>query len=182
VFINDVCFGPKPLTQPHDLLAHDINGFTLGMSLKEVQEHAGHRLEWLGGGGFAGSVEGIDYDFGFFVLGHLYRIDSKQPLGRFIPDAAFGKELTEKLGAKYGPPQENQLPDAPADWEFLEIYQIAPGLTGNRSTLSLSAMLLSGYNQPVSLDLKLMDFRIMRRDMAIANSELRSRAERATHF
>jgi hypothetical protein len=182
VFPDDVCFSPKPLTQPHDLSAHDINGFTLGMSVKEVEEHAGHPLQSRGGGDFAVSVEGIDYDFGFSVLGHLCRIDSKQPLGRFIPDAAFGKTLTEKLAAKYGPSQHNQLPDGPASWEFLEPYQIGPGLTGNRATLSLSAMLMSGYNQPVSLSLKLMDFRIMRHDAAIANSDPRSRAERATRF
>jgi hypothetical protein len=152
------------------------------MSVKEVQEHAGHPLQSLGGGDFAVSVEGIDYGFGFSILGHLYRIDAKQPLGRFIPDATFGKRLTEKLAAKYGPPRENQLPNGPASWEFLEPYQIGPGLTANLTALSLSAMLMSGYNQPVSLNLKLMDFRIIRRDRAIANSNPESRAERATRF
>jgi hypothetical protein len=182
MFPTDGCFVPKPLTQSHDLSAHDINGFTLGMSLKEVQEHAGHTLQSLGGGDFAVSVEGVEYDFGFSVLGHLYRIDSKQPLGRFIPDAAFGKTLTEKLAAKYGPSQQNQLPDGPASWEFLEQYQIAPGMPSSRTALRLSAMLMSGYNQPVSLSLKMIDFRIMRRDVATANSDPRSRAESATRF
>jgi hypothetical protein len=182
VFPNDACYGPKASTPEQQLAAHDINGFALGMSLKEVQEHAGHALQSLGRGDFSATVEGIDYDFGFSILGHLYRIDSKQPLGQFIPDAAFGRSLTEKLVAKYGQPHQNQLPDGPAFWEFLEPYQIGPGMTANRTTLSLSAMLMSGYNQAVTLNMKLMDFRIMRHDLAIANSGPRSKAEHATKF
>ncbi len=179
---TEACYGPEPSEHAQDLAAHDINGFRLDMTFKQVQELAGVPLSHLGGNDFDVTVKGIDYGFGFSVLGHLYRIDSKQPLGRFIPDATYGRMLTEKLTEKFGPPQTNQLPGGPAFWQFVEPYNAGNGVTANRITVSLSAMLMSGWNQPVALQLKLMDFRIMRRDVAIANTEPRSRAEKATQF
>ncbi len=52
----------------------------------------------------------------------------------------------------------------------------------NRGTESLSAMLDGGYGQPVSLEMKLMDFRIMRRDLDKANAGPKSRAEQGAKF
>jgi hypothetical protein len=163
-------------------LAHDINGFKLGMTIKEVQAVAHQPLRSLGGGQYEATVTDVNYNFGFSILGHLYRIDSQQNLSRFIPDGAFARTLTEKLSAKYGPPQSNQLPGGPAFWQFVESYQEPNGPMINQITLSLSAMLLAGWNQPVSLNLKLMDFRIERRDLTQANAGPRSRAEDRTKF
>lgn len=179
---QDLCYGRTPSALQRDLVSHDINGFRLGMTFKEVQEHAGESLRSLTSTDYEATVDKIHYSFGFSIRGHLYRIDSTQYLGRFIPDAEYGRVLTEKLTAKYGPPQSNQLPDGPAFWEYLEPYNLGNGLSASRTTLSLSAILMPGWNQPVALELKLMDFRIMRNDVAAANSGPRSRAEKATQF
>ena len=164
------------------LRSHDINGFALSMTVQEVTTVAHQPLTPLGRGQYQVKVDGVDYDFGFSVLGHLFRIDSKQELGRFIPDGAFGATLTNKLSKKFGPPQTNQLPGGPAFWRFLEEYTDASGQRLNRETESLSAMLGGGYGQPVSLEMKLMDFRIMRRDLARANAAPKSRAQGDVKF
>ncbi len=168
--------------QGKGLLAHDINGFALDMTVQEVTTAAHRPLIPLGRGQYQVKVDGVDYDFGFSVLGHLFRIDSKQELGRFIPDGAFGATLTNQLSNKFGPPQTNQLPGGPAFWSFLEEYTDANGQKLNRETESLSAMLGGGYGQPVSLEMKLMDFRIVRRDLARANAAPRSRAQGDVKF
>jgi hypothetical protein len=128
------------------------------------------------------TVDGIEYDLGFSVLGHLYRIDSEQNLGNFIPDQAYAGSLAKKMSAKFGPPNSNQLPDGPLMWGFSEPYRQADGSVMNRDTVSLSAMLTGGFGLPITLHLKLMDFRIMRRDLAKANAAPRSRAEDNTKF
>jgi hypothetical protein len=103
-------------------------------------------------------------------------------LGRFIPDGAFGATLTNKLSEKFGPPQTNQLPGGPAFWTFLERYTDANGQRLNRETESLSVMLGGGYGQPVSLEMKLMDFRIMRRDVEKLNANPKARAQSGIKF
>ena len=163
------------------LLAHDINGFSLDMTVEQVAAVAHRPLSPLGGGDYKVTVEGIEYGFGFSVLGHLFRIDSKQPLGHFIPDGDFAATLTNKLSKKFGPPQSNQLPGGPAFWTFLEAYT-TNGETLNRETESLSVMLGAGYGEPVSLEMKLMDFRIMRRDIEKLNTNPRSHAQSGIKF
>lgn len=169
------------LAQENGLLAHDINGFSLDMTVEQVTAVAHRPLSSLGGGQYKVTVDGIDYDFGFSVLGHLFRIDSKQPLGHFIPDGAFAMTLTNKLSKKFGPPQSNQLPIDPAFWIFLEPYT-TNGERLNRETESLSVMLGAGYGEPVSLEMKLMDFRIMRRDIDKLNAAPRSHAQSGIKF
>lgn len=169
------------LAQDNGLLAHDINGFSLDMTVEQVVALAHRPLSPLGGGDYKVTVDGIEYGFGFSVLGHLFRIDSKQPLGHFIPDGAFATTLTNKLSKKFGPPQSNQLPRGPAFWSFLEAYT-SNGERLNRETESLSVMLGAGYGEPVSLEMKLMDFRIMRRDIEKLNAAPRSRAQSGVKF
>jgi hypothetical protein len=170
------------LAQKNGLLSHDINGFSLDMTVQQVAVVAHEPLSSLGGGQYQVNVDGIDYNFGFSVLGHLFRIDSKQQLGHFIPDGAFAATLTNKLSKKFGPPQLNQLPGGPASWEFLEVYTNPNGQSVNRTTESLSAMLGGGWGQPISLEMKLIDFRIMRRDIAKLNATPRSRAQSDVKF
>lgn len=163
--------------QNQGLLSHDVNGVSLDMTVAQVTAAAGKELAALGRGQYEVDVNGIGYSFGFSALGHLYRIDSKQLLGHFIPDKAFALTLTKKLTNKYGPPQTNQLPDGPAMWGFVETYLNAYKLPVNRTTESLSVMLEAGYDRPVYLDIKLMDFRILRRDLERADTSPRSHAE-----
>lgn len=169
-------------TSSNGLLAQDINGFSLDMTVEQVAVVAHRRLSSLGGGQYHATVDGIDYNFGFSVLGHLYRIDSRQNLGYFTPDEHFARTLTEKLSHKFGPPQRNQLPGGPVAWEYFEQYRETGGPVINRTTVSLDAWVVGGWGQPILLNIKLMDFRIMRRDLARANSEPRSHAESGTKF
>jgi hypothetical protein len=166
----------------NDLRAHDINGFALDMTVQEVQAVAHHPLRSIGAGQYKVAVDNVDYDFGFSVLGHLYRIDLSQNLGNFVPDEHFARTLTEKLSRKFGPPQRNQLPGGPAAWEYFEQYRETGGPVINRTTVSLDAWIVGGWGQPILLNIKLMDFRIMRRDLAAANSGPRSHAEASTKF
>jgi hypothetical protein len=164
-----------------DLAAHDLNGFALDMTVAQVRDAARRPLEMIGGGRAKMTVDGIEYDLGFSVLGHLFRIDTDQDLGHFIPDQKFANTLATKMTAKFGRPEINMLPQGPLSWDCYEKYMNG-GVPMSRDTISLSALLNGGYGQPIVLHLKLMDFRIMRRDLAKANAEPRSRAEDNTKF
>ena len=181
LFGQDTCYGPRKSAN-RELLARDINGYALDMTIQQVERAANQRLISLGGGQYKLSADGIEYDLGFSVLGHLFRIDSEQNLGYFVPDEPYTHALTSKLTAKFGAPQSNQLPGGPMTWEFLETYREGDGPAVNRTTVSLSALLMDDGGEPTTLHLKLMDFRIARRDLAIANVVPRSRAEQKTKF
>jgi hypothetical protein len=107
-------------TKPHELLARDISGYGLDMTVAQIQAIAGKPLEPLGNNQYKVIVDGIKYDFGFSVLRYLFRIDSDQDLGRFIPDRIYAKSLADKMSAKFGPPNDNELPNGPLSWGFSE--------------------------------------------------------------
>jgi len=137
------------------LRAQDINGIRLGMTVQEVARLFPSGLQRIvGGDQFEATANGIEYNFGFSSQGHLYRIDSSQQLGSFVPNQAFGITLTQKLAEKYGAPQSNSLPDGAAFWSFVEPYVATGGLRLMRGTESLSAMLSGGYGQPVKARLE----------------------------
>jgi hypothetical protein len=167
--------------QTCDLPAHDINGLALDMTVAQVREAAQRPLEMIGGDQAKVAVDGVEYDLGFSVLGHLFRIDSDQDLGHFIPDQAFATTLAKKMAAKFGRPVNNLLPEGPLTWGCEEPYMNGK-VPMTRDTITLSALLNGGFGQPITLHLKLMDFRIMRRDLAKANTEPRSRAVDNTKF
>lgn len=153
------------LAKNNGLLAHDLNGFTLDMTVAQVEAVANKPLVPLGGGQYQADVEGIVYNFGFSALKHLYRIDSKQQLGSFVPDSAFANILTGRLQKKFGPPQSNQLPAGPAFWKFTEDYADGNGHNASRETESLLVLLDNGgSDKMVSVEMQLMDLRILRRD------------------
>jgi hypothetical protein len=146
------------------LLAHDINGFALDMTVEQVTALANGPLISVGGGQYQMSKEGIDYSFSFSALGHLYRIDSLQEIGSFTPDAAFASDLSGRLAKKFGPPQSNQLPQGPAAWMFQETYTGAKGEKLNRENESLIVLIAGGNGKPVSVEFQLFAPRILRRD------------------
>jgi hypothetical protein len=150
--------------QENALLAHDINGFALDMTVEQVTSLAKTPLVSLDGDQYGATVDGIDYDFRFSPLGHLYRIDSRQEIGTFTPDDAFAADLTERLAKKFGPPQSNQLPAGPASWLFQEDYIDAGGQKLKRETESLTVLVKGGNGQPVAILFKLTAARILRRD------------------
>jgi hypothetical protein len=150
--------------QNNGLLAHDLNGFALDMTVAQIEALANKPLVPLDGGRYQADVDGIDYIFGFSALKHLYRIDSKQQLGNFVPNAAFADVLTGRLEKKFGPPQVNQLPAGPAFWRYTEDYADSNGHTASRETESLFVLLSGGKGEPVSVEMQLTDLRIQRRD------------------
>lgn len=164
------------------LQAQDINGIRLDMTVQQVARLLPNGLIPIGGGDFQAVNGDTSYDFGFTALGHLYRIDSRQILGRFLPDREFGLHLTAKLVAKYGPAEGNQLPGGPASWDFVENNATAQGAMLTQRAESLSAILNRGYDAPVTLDLKLMDLRILRRDQTIMNATPLARAREHIEF
>jgi hypothetical protein len=174
--------GSAQISDQTDLLAHDINGYALDMTVSQVEAIAHRPLESLGGGQYRLSFRGQAYDFGFSALGRLFRIDYQEGLGNFIPDEAYGRSLGRKLTEKFGPPHSNELPTGPVSWRYLEPYRGIGGQILQRDTLSLSVWMVGGWRQPIVLNMKLMDFRIMRRDIALANAAPRSHAEQATKF
>ena len=149
--------------------ARDVNGVRLDMTVAQVAALFPKGLEPLGRGQFQAVGPNRTYDFGFSALGHLYRIDSSLDLGYFIPDRSFELDLKQKLVAKYGTLEVGDLPSGVLYWDFAERYQAKDGMILTRATESLSAMLTGGFGMPMKLDLKLMDFRILRRDLEFAN-------------
>jgi len=176
------CCIPHVHAQKDDLLAHDISGYALDMTVAQVEAVAHTRLRPLGGSQYNLIAGGVKYNFEFSVTGHLFRIDSQQTLGRFLPDDSFARTLTRKLVTKFGPPDLNELPNGPISWEHFATYHERSGQVVNRPTISLSALLLGGWGEPITLNMKLLDFRIMGRDLSKANAIPRSRAEGDAKF
>ena len=151
--------------------ARDVNGIHLGMTVKEVAALLPSGLTPLGAGQFSAQDGNQAYDFGFSALGHLYRIDSHLNLGNFQPDRRFELNLAGKLAKKYGPPEIGDVPSGVLWWTFAERYQLNNGTVLTRETESLSASLGGGFGQPTTLDIKLMDFRILRQDLETLNRQ-----------
>ena len=164
------------------LLARDINGLQLDMTVKEVEALPHDKWEDLGGGQVKATIAGVRYDLEFTPLGHLFRISSSQQLGRFAPDRAFGLDVARRLAAKYGPPHFNWLPTGTADWDYAEPYITINGAKLNRGTESLNVMIGGGFGAPVSLQMKLMDFRLLRRDTELLNAQPEAKAQSAVKF
>jgi len=164
------------------LRAHDINGIRLDMTVQQVSELVPNGLTPLGGGQFNADIGMTSYNFEFSPLGHLFIINSSQQLTSFAPDREFGFALTKKLETKYGPPDSNQLPGGPASWGYLEYYTTNQGMRLARETESLSVMLMDHYQKPVTLEMKLMDFRILRRDEDALNRAPKSEAQSLVQF
>ena len=161
--------------------ARDLQGIRLDMTPGEVEQLTHARLRPLGRGDFKLEFNHTEFDLGFSPLGHLYRIDSDQPLGSFAPDLTFAATLTSKLTEKFGPPKSNMLPGGPIDWDLQAKVTDNNG-TNPRELESLSAMLEGGYGAPIHLVMKMMDFRLLWRDQAIVNATPRNKAAEAAKF
>ncbi len=186
ITVSTACMSAQMRTansaQAGTLLAHDINGYSLDMTLAQVEAVAKGPLESIGGGQYKMKVNVIDYDFGFSVLGHLFRIDSDQDLGNFIPDRSFAKTLTERMAKKYGLSPDGQPDEGPIGWAYTEKHAGSYGTVNVLPTVELSAYWDGGDGQPVMLHIHLIDFRIMRRDIDKANVAPEANAEHSAKF
>ena len=152
-------------------IARDIGGFELGMRIADVRKIV--PTEALGNDNFQVTRDGITYDFGVTPLGRIYRVASSQNLGRFKVDATFRNTVSARLTAKYGPTADRSTETW--SWELIEPAMRASGQTLPFKTNWASAYLSTG-SDGVSLEIKLLDFRILWADEGKLNRGPRERA------
>jgi hypothetical protein len=157
--------------------ARDIGGFELGMRIADVNKVV--PVEPLGNDDFQATRDGITYDFGVTRLGRIYRVASSQNLGRFEVDATFLSSLATRLTDKYGPPNERSAETF--GWSLIELTKRSDGQTLPFTTMWASAYVSKGVDG-VSLEIKLLDFRIMWADDAQANRGPSNKAAGALKF
>lgn len=159
--------------------ARDIGGYELGMAIGEVRRRM--TLAHIAGETFAGTDSDISYEFGFSPRGRIFRIHSVQKLGAFHPDASFARTLSNKLTAKYGAPISNALPGGPISWETIETVQYPSGQKLPYRTMWMNAV-LSDADGETTLDITVLDFRILWADQAADNSAPRQTAKERIRF
>lgn len=158
-------------------VARDVNGFRLGMPIAEARKLA--ELEYIGGDQFEATADGFQYNFGVTPAGRIYRVQSSQRLGRFSVDRTFVQTLKQKLSAKYGPPISDY-----ADvftWELIENVTMADGFTGPFRTMWMTAM-VGGQETDRTLDITLIDLRVLWEDQITLNRAPRAAAEGRIEF
>lgn len=136
-------------------------------------------LEYIGGDQFEARTEGFQYNFGVTPKGRIYRVQSSQSLGRFSVDRTFVHTLHQRLSSKYGPPGSDY-----ADvfsWELIEDVTSADGTTAPFRTMWMTA-LIGGSGDDRTLDITLIDFRILWADQASVNRAPRTQAEERLAF
>lgn len=168
----------QPIRHRSATLSTEINEFRLGMTLDEASKVA--RLTPIPGGDqVEAQTAGFTYNFGVTPRGRIYRIKSTQQLGRFATDASFLVTLQSKLTAKYGQP--TSVSGDSFEWSLIEPVT---HLTGQRlpfKTMWMAAYL--GYDDVgQTLEMTILDFRILWTDQAAVNRTPRQRAEQRIRF
>jgi hypothetical protein len=133
-------------------------------------------MENIGNDGFRTTRDGIDYDVEVTSLGRIYRVQSSQNLGQFGVDDTFLHQLAAKLTAKYGPPAETT--GNTFGWSLIEAIKRTNGAVLPFTTNWASAYVSSG-SEGVTIEMKLIDFRIQWQDDAAVNRAPRDKAASA---
>lgn len=157
--------------------ARDIGGFSLGMHIRDVGKSS--PLESLGNDEFQTVRAGINYDFAVTPKGRIYRITSNQSLGRFEIDRPFLATLSAKLAAKYGQPTGSSL--TTFGWSLIEPVKRIDGKPLPFETNWAAAMVSNGMDG-VTVEMKMLDFRILWQDQNDLNRTPRNRAAGAIAF
>jgi hypothetical protein len=169
-------FGSEPVAPLHTgasaTIARDINGFKLGMPISDALKRV--TVTFRQDEMVQSVMDGIAYDFGVCRSGRIYRIESHQELGNFLPDQVFTDRLQSDLFAKYGAASGGS-PDN-LSWELVEPVRFSDGAVRQFKTNWFSALLSSFPNGPVSLDLRMLDFRVCWEDNIKANAPVRDAA------
>jgi len=168
----------QPIGHRSATLSTEINEFRLGMTLDEASKLA--RLTAIPGGDQVEAQKaGFSYNFGVTPRGRIYRIKSTQQLGRFATDASFLATLQSKLTSKYGKP--TSVSGDSFEWSLIEPVT---HLTGQRlpfKTMWMAAYL--GYDDAgQTLEMTILDFRILWTDQAAVNRTPRQQAEQRIRF
>lgn len=158
--------------------ARDISGFELGSPIREAVKRT--NVEFAQGELVETTHDGIDYDFGVCPSGRIYRIQSSQTLGGFIPDQQFVTSLQAQLFQKYGPTQPSSSGNWA--WDLVEPVRYFEGDVQPFKTNWFSVMISGGYGSPVIIDMTLIDFRICWEDRASSNRTPREAATASIRF
>ena len=158
--------------------ARDINGFELGMPIKEAAKRV--NVSFTQGELVQSTLNDIEYDFGVCPSGRIYRIQSSQPLGNFVPDEAFSQKLHAQLIEKYGR-TDTSSPDI-LSWELIENVRYSDGKVRPFKTNWMSVLVSGGYGSPITLDMTMLDFRICWEDVAQMNEKPRDEANEKVVF
>lgn len=159
--------------------ARDVNGFELGMPMADAAKRL--QIKFVQGELVQAELDGIRYDFGVCPSGRIFRIESSQPLGRFIIDEEFTDRLGAKLAAKYGTPANGTGDNL--SWELVEPVRYTDGAVHPFKTNLFSALVSSqNGSEPVSLNLMMIDFRICWGDAERRNRLSRESALQALTF
>ena len=158
--------------------ARDINGFALGMPIKQAA--ARMKVTFAQGELVEGTVGGIAYAFGVCPSGRVYRIESSQPLGRFTVDKTFTDGLGAKLSDKYGAATRG-APDK-LDWDLIESVRYTDGKVHPFATNWAAAIVSSSDADGVTLNLKLLDFRVCWDEAVKRNEKPRDQASGRVKF
>ena len=158
--------------------ARDINGFALGMSIEEAEKRV--KVGFTQGELVQSSLDGIQYDFGVCPSGRIYRIESSQQLGNFIVDKTFTDRLNKQLVEKYGATANGDPENL--SWELIEPVLYSDGQVRLFKTNWFSVMLSGGEYTPVSLNMKMLDFRICWEEKEILNRQPRDEANNKIIF
>jgi hypothetical protein len=158
--------------------ARDISGFELGEPVREAVKRTS--VEFVQGELVETTLNDIEYDFGVCPSGRIYRIQSSQTLGSFIPDQQFISQLQAQLFEKYGP--TNPSSSGIWGWDLVEPVRYFEGDVHAFKTNWFSVMLSGGYGAPVTIDMTMIDFRICWEDRAKLNRAPREAATKGVRF
>jgi len=158
-------------------VARDVNGFRLGMTVAEARSLA--PLEFIGGDQFEAVTEGFEYNFGVTPKGRIYRVQSTQQLNRFAVDRQFITTLGQRLAEKYGEPTSRSGDNF--YWALVESITNGAGEPLEFTTMWMSAY-VGGFGGDPTLEITILDFRILWADQAAVNREPREAAENQVQF
>lgn len=153
--------------------ARDIHEFRLGMPIGEAMKR--FTRTYAQDSQIQGKLGNIELTFEVCPSGAIYFIQSTQPLGHFIVDKKFLDALDAKLFAKYG--KGGGAPDN-LSWALTEPVRYTTGEVRLFTTNWMSALVTEDYDG-VSLELKMIDFRICWAETQRANQKPRDAASQA---
>ena len=169
---------PQPaFAQKSATLATDINGFRLGMTVQAARSLA--PLKFIGGDQFEAETGGFSYNFGVTPKGRIYRVQSTQKLNHFAEDRQFVATLGRRLTTKYGEPTSHEGDSF--FWELIEPVTNNSGQTLPFRTMWMNAS-VGGIGSDKTLEITIIDFRILWADQAVVNRKPREKAESAIQF
>lgn len=158
--------------------ARDINGFQLGMPIADAVKRVS--VTFTQGELVQSTMNDIQYDFGICPSGRIYRIQSSQPLGNFIPDEAFSQKLHTQLIDKYGR-TDTSNPDN-LSWDLIEDVRYSDGEVRLFKTNWMSVLVSGANGGPITLDMTMLDFRICWEDKKQMNQKPRDEANEKVVF